>query len=245
MKLLNKKIKIFLICAIISAGVSLSAKTYKLANGKTIVDPYVISKRPNGLEIGHKTGISFVKFELLPPEIQKRYGYSPEEARKYEENLAKKKKAELEAKKREAQKQAAFDKEMAKKRLAVSMERLQLDIVKTENRINFLKAEIPRLKEQSNDLLNKTTSMASTSVSGNSPSRRRRYDWDWDGGYSVYSRNLAGSKAETTKRRTISKIEDQYSITLNQIRRYEKELATKEIEILKMKSKLKRYHSQK
>ena len=233
-----------IICAITSAGLSLSAETYKLANGKTIVDPYVISKRPNGLEIGHKTGISFVKFELLPPKIQKRYGYSPEEARKYEEELAKKKQAALEAKRREAQKQAAFNKEMDQRRLAVSMERLQLDIIKTENRIKFLKSEIPRLKEHCNDLLDKTTSMASTSVAGNNSIKRRRYDWDWDGGYSVYSTNVAGSKAETTKRRTISNIEDQYSITLNQIRKYEKELATKEIEILKMKSKLKRYHSQ-
>ena len=242
MRLFDKTIKTFLICAITSAGLSLAAKTYKLANGKTIVDPYVISKKPNGLEIGHKTGISFVKFELLPPKIQQQYGYSPEAAQKYEESLAKKKQAALAAKKREAEKQAAFNEEMNKRRLAGSMDRLQLDIIKTENRIKFLKEEIPRLKEQCDNMLSKTTQMASTSVAGENRASRRRYDWD--GGYSVYSSNIAGSKAETTKRRTISKMEDQYSITLNKVRRFEKELATKEIEILKMKTKLKRYQSQ-
>jgi len=245
MKLFRNTTTLAFICALTSAGFSLSAKTYTLGNGKKIVDPYVISKRPDGLEIGHKTGISFVKFELLPAKLQKQYGYSPEAAKKYEAQKAKQKKAEAKKKQAEAKKKAAFDKEMNKRRLAGSIDRLKLDITKTENRIKFLKKEIPRLQKECDNLLNKTTKMASTSVSGNSGGgfstggSRDRYGWD--GGFAVYSSNTAGSKAESTKRRTISKLEDGYSITSNRLKKYQKELADKEIVIIKMKNKLKRY----
>jgi len=249
MKLFYNKTTLALICAATTIGFSLSAKTYTLANGKKIVDPYVISKRPDGLEIGHKTGISFVKFEMLPEKLQKKYGYSPEAAKKYEANKVKQKQAEAKIKQAEAKKKAAFDKEMNKRRLAGSIDRLKLDITKTENRIKFLKQEIPRLQKECDNLLNKTTKMASTSVSGNggggysSGGNRDRYGWD--GGFAVYSSNTAGSKAESTKRRTISKLEDGYSITNNRLKKYQKELADKELEIIKMRSKLDRYKSKK
>jgi hypothetical protein len=250
MNIFNNKIALTLICALTTVGFSLSAKTYTLANGKKIVDPYVISKRPDGLEIGHKTGISFVKFEIMPVKLQKKYGYSPDAAKKYEANKLKQKQTAAAKKQAEAKKKAEFDKEMNKRRLAGSIDRLNLDIVKTENRIKFLKTEIPRLQKECNNLLNKTTKMASTSVSGNggggvsrSDSYRDRYGWD--GGFSIYSSNTAGSKAESTKRRTINKLEDGYSITSNKLKKYQKELADKEIEIIKMRSKLERYKSKK
>jgi len=247
MKFFNNHKTTLLICAITVAGLSLSAKTYKLANGKTIVDPYVISKRPNGLEIGHNTGISFIKFEMLPIKIQKQYGYSPDAAKKYEADKTKQKQAVAAKKQAEIKKQAAFNEEMNKRRLAGSIEKQQIDITKTENRIQFLKKEIPRLQKECDNLLNKTTKMASTSVSGNSgggvSSRGRRNRYGWDGGFSVYSSNTPGSKAESTKRRTISKMEDGYSVANNRLKKYQKELADKEIQIIKMKSKLKQYKS--
>jgi len=248
MKIFHNKTTLAALCALTTLGFSLSAKTYTLGNGKKIVDPYVISKRPDGLEIGHKTGISFIKFEMLPVKIQKQYGYSPEAAKKYEASKAQQKKAEALKKEKEAKKQAAFDKEMNKRRLAGSIDRLKLDITKTENRINFLKKEIPRLQKECDNLLNKTTKMASTSVSGNggggyTSGGRDRYGWD--GGFAIYSSNTAGSKAESTKRRTIKKMEDGYSITSNRLKKYQKELADKEIQIIKMNSQLKKYKSKK
>ncbi len=137
MKFFNNHKTTLLICAITVAGLSLSAKTYKLANGKTIVDPYVISKRPNGLEIGHNTGISFIKFEILPIKIQKQYGYSPDAAKKYEADKTKQKQAVAAKKPAEIKKQAAFNEEMNKRRLAGSIEKQQIDITKTENRIKY------------------------------------------------------------------------------------------------------------
>ena len=52
---------------IISAVFSftLMADNYTLPNGKVLEDPYIISQRPDGLEIGHKKGIIFVKFTDL------------------------------------------------------------------------------------------------------------------------------------------------------------------------------------
>ena len=247
MKLFYNKTTIFLICAITAAGLSLSAKTYTLANGKTISNPHVISKRPNGLEIGHDNGIAFIKFELLPAKIQKQYGYSPTAAKKYEVNKAKKKVADANAKKAEEKKKAAFNKKMDKRRLAGSIERLKLDIVKTENRIQFLKTEIPRLQKECDNMLNKTTQMASTSVSGDSGKSYssggggRRGAFGWDGGFAISTGNAAGSRAETTKRKTIAKMEDKYSLSSRNVKKFERELATKEIDVLKMKSKLKRY----
>ena len=242
MKLFYNKTAVFLICGLTLTGLSLSAKTYKLANGKVIVDPYVISKRPDGLEIGHKAGIAFIKFEMLPVKLQKQYGYSPEAAKKYEAEKAKQKQEMALKKQAEAEKQAKFNEEMNKRRLAGSIDRLKLDITKTENRIEFLKKEIPRLQKECDKLMNNTTKMASTSVSGGGgASGYRDREYGWDGGYTVYSSNVAGSKAESTKRRTISKMEDRYSITAKKIKRYENELASKEIEILKMKDRLNRY----
>ncbi len=256
MKLFYNKTTIFLICAITVTGLSLSAKTYTLANGTTINNPYVISKRPNGLEIGHDVGVMFIKFELLPEKIQKQYGYSPEAAKKYEEDKAKKKIAQANQKQAEAKKQEIFTKKMDKQRLVGSIERLKLNIAKAENRVEFLKKEIPRLHNECDKMLSNTTKMASTSVSGNGGSRSssrsrnsgrnsrsRSSRYGWDGGYTVYSSNSAGRRAESTKRRTISKMEDKYSLSLKNVRKYEKELANKEIEIMKMQNQLKRYKS--
>ena len=231
------KITVTVIIGLNIATASLYAKTYTLSNGKKLEDPYVISQRPDGLEIGHKKGIMFIKFALLPAEIQKKYNYNPEKAAEYEKAEQNRKAAAAKRKQEEAEKKAAFNKAMNQKRFAASMSRLELDIQKTENRIAFLKQEIPKLEKQCDELLDKTTSMAKTSVSGNN-SRRTRVDYDWDGGFAVVGNNPAGSRAEYTKRRTIGKIEDLYSTTRKQLKKHQDELAKKEIELIQMKERL-------
>jgi len=53
------------------------ASSLTLPNGKVIDDPFVLSEKPDGLEIGHKAGIIFVKFTDLPAEMQKKVVAEP------------------------------------------------------------------------------------------------------------------------------------------------------------------------
>ena len=225
-------------------------KTIKV-RGQTLEDPYVMSRRPNGLEVGHKRGIMFIKFVDMPKEIQEKYNYDPEAAKKYEAEKLRQKQEYARKKREKEEKEKAFAREMDKRRFDHSLGRLELEIKETENRIAFLKREIPRLEKQSNDLLNKTTRLAGTSVGGNNKnlvkdseysSRRGRHyrGHRYDGGYYISTSNTAGNKAEYTKRRTIDRLEDEYSLTKKNLKKYQKELAKKEIDIVKMKQKLKR-----
>jgi len=250
MKQLSKIITIVIILALSILPLLSYGKTI-MVKGQKLENPYVMSRRPNGLEVGHKRGIMFVKFVDMPKDIQEKYNYDPAAARKYEADKLKQKQ-EYEREKQEKEvKEKAFSKEMDQRRFANSLNKLELDIKKTESRIAFLKSEIPRLQKKSDDLLNKTTSLAGTSVGGNNKSlvkdrdsspryNRGRRGHRYDGGYYVSSSNTAGNRAEYTKRRTIDKLEDEYSLAKKNLKKYQKELAAKEIDIIKMKQKLKR-----
>ena len=241
MKIICRTVSVFAF-GVIFAVPATYAKTYTLTNGKKITDPYVISKRPNGLEIGHKTGITFIKFEMLPEELQKKYNYNPAAAKTYEETLAAKKQADAEKEKAEAAKKAVFNKEMDKRRFNASIDRLELDIVKYEKRIKFLKSEIAKLEKQNENFINKSTKLAGTSVSGDNDRGRARYrddNYGWDGGYVVVGGSSGGRYAETSKRFTMRKIGDEYSTNKRRIKTYRTELDMKEIELIKMKKRLK------
>jgi len=210
-----------LLCAFCAA--TASAKSYKLPNGKTLVDPYVISKRPNGLEIGHKSGVMFVKFKDLPAKIQKEYGYDPEKAAVYEKQRTAQKRQFDAEKRAEAERKAKVRKQVNENLFKASVERLSLDIRKTKLRITFLKEEIPRLEKEANKLLDKTTSLAGKKVS----SGPRRVDYGWDGGYLVSGgRN---SRAENTKKRTVKKLGEEYYSIKRKLDKYRKELEDKEV----------------
>jgi len=222
-------------CSVLSAGDS-TVKKYKLPSGKVLIDPYVISRTPYALEVGHKNGVMRIPFKDLPADIQERYNYSPKKANAY---LAKKKKAEaLRNKKRqaEAKKKAAQREKFRKLRLSSTIENLEIDVKKTQLRIDELKNEIPRLENEKDNLLDQSSDLAATPVADNSGSRST---YSWDGGF-FYSNggNSPGNKAERTKKKQINRLDDEYDSVSRRLRANRKELRNKEVELLRMKNRL-------
>ena len=78
-------------------------------NGEVYKNAEVIQKKSNGLDIVHSSGATFIEFKNLPEELQKEFGYDP-------------KKAEEEAKRKEAIRQEAI-KKAAKRQEAIREKR--------------------------------------------------------------------------------------------------------------------------
>ena len=219
------------------------AKKVTLPNGKVLIDPYVISKRPDGLEVGHKTGIMFIKFSNMPVKYQKKYGYSPKKAAAYEKKRAKRKQQIAKEKKAKAVEQRKLRVQLNKNLLNASVEKLEISIKDRENRVAFLKKEIPRLQKLADDMLNSSTKLAGKTVSGDNNNNNRSGSglyYGWDGGYVLGNTGGGDRQAENTKRRQVKKLGRDYSESTRRIDKYQKELLAKEDEITRMRARLKR-----
>ena len=225
--------------AFVLAASFADAKKVRLPNGKVLIDPYVISRKPDGLEVGHKTGIMFIKFKNMPVDIQKKYGYDPKKAAAYERKQAKRKQAWARKRKVEAERKRKITVQLNKNLLNSSINDLEIKIKEAENRVSFLKLEIPRLQNEADKLLNNSTKLAGENVSGNNNNNRSGLYYGWDGGY-VLGSNSGNRQAESTKRRQVRQLGDDYSSTKRRLKKYQKEMLTKENEIARMKSRLKR-----
>jgi hypothetical protein len=249
MRFLITKIFVMVLALTIFTSSAISAqkkkvKKYKLPNGKVLINPYVISNNPEYLEVGHNNGIIKVYLKDLPEKIQKKYNYSPEKAKKYQKEQVVKKKSREKRATKEAKKKKVQDEKFRRYRRDTSMENLEINIKKTENRIAELKREIPKLEANQNNFLDKSTSMASTSVAG-SNSGGSNYN-SWGGGFSYSSNsNTAGNRAERTKQRQISKVDDAYAMNKHRLKTYKKELANKEVDLMKMQNHMKKIKNQK
>jgi hypothetical protein len=238
MKRIEKIILIAIAC-VFSANFA-SAKKVTLPNGKVLIDPYVISKRPDGLEVGHKSGIMFIKFTNMSVKYQKKYGYNPQKAAAYEKRRAKQKQRMAKEKKAKEARKRKIEIQLDKNLLNASVEKLEIKIKETENRIAFLKKEIPRLQKTSDTLLNSSTKLAGQSVSGsNDHNRGSGLYYGWDGGY-VLGNSGGDRQAENTKRRQVKRLGNDYSDTKRRISRYQKDLLTKENDLVKMRYRLKK-----
>lgn len=240
MRIMEKICLAVLVCVFIANFAS--AKKVTLPNGKVLIDPYVISKRPDGLEVGHKTGIMFIKFSNMPVKYQKKYGYNPKKAASYEKKQAERKRKIANEKKAEAAYKRKLLVQLNKNLLNASIEKLEIGIKDTENRIDFLKREIPRLQKNADDMLNSSTKLAGKTVSGNNNRSGSGLYYGWDGGY-VLGNSGGDRQAENTKRRQVKKLGNDYSATQRRIEKYQKELLTKEDQLVKMKFRLKREKS--
>ena len=209
---------------------NLTADTYTLPNGKVLEDPYVMSQRPDGLEIGHKTGIMFVKFTDLPEQVRKKYNYDPAKVADYEaqqQEYKEKQKAEKEA--RDAE-ETALRAENQKLMLDWQVNQLDVEIQKTEARINFLKGEIPRLDKEYDNCLNKSTELAGKSVASNSGGNN--YSYGWNGGFVTTG---GTGFSDSTKSRTVSKLGDDASNAKAKADTYRGELEKKQYALIVMR----------
>ena len=58
-----------------------------LQNGKVLKKPYIISRTPAGLNVGHENGVIFIPFSEMSEKRQKQYNYDPERAKKYKTRI--------------------------------------------------------------------------------------------------------------------------------------------------------------
>lgn len=54
-----------------------------MKDGRVLVKPYIISRTPAGLNVGHESGVIFIPFAEMSEKRQKQYNYDPEKAKKY------------------------------------------------------------------------------------------------------------------------------------------------------------------
>jgi hypothetical protein len=209
----------------------LAASTYTLPNGKVLEDPYVMSQRPDGLEIGHKNGIMFLKFTDLPERVRKKYNYDPAKAAEYEAQQQEYKEKQRTEKANKAAEEAAARAENQKIMLNWQVNQLDVEIQKTEARINFLKGEIPRLDKEYENCMNKSVELAGKAVASNNSGNN--YSYGWNGGF--VTTGGGSSAAESTRKRTVSKLGDDASNAKSKADSYRNELETKQSDLIVMK----------
>jgi hypothetical protein len=59
-----------------------------LQDGKVLKKPYIISRTPTGLNVGHESGVIFIPFSEMSEKRQKQYNYNPEKAKAYKKRIA-------------------------------------------------------------------------------------------------------------------------------------------------------------
>ncbi len=79
-----KKLILLSVISASAAGLSAADKSYKLEDGKVLVNPYIIYQTPSGVDIAHRDGVMHFKMSELPAEIQKELGYDKEKAKVYD-----------------------------------------------------------------------------------------------------------------------------------------------------------------
>lgn len=222
-----------LAAALILGGYA-QARSVSLTDGRTIVDPVVLSQRPDGLEVGHKDGVAFIKFAVMPPEIQKKFNYDSAKAAAYEQQRQQAKSQALVVKERRAAaaavQRAKFNEQMKTRRAEQLAEELEMAKI----RIEFLKGEIPKLEQSYQQNLDKSAELAGKDVS--KPRAIGGTDTYGDG-YSVIMGNT-GSRAESSKRRTLKLMSDELAETKKTLEAYKLELEDKQFQIIEMQKQL-------
>jgi hypothetical protein len=60
-----------------------------LKDGRVLKNPYIISRTPSGLNVGHENGVIFVPFSKMSEERQKQFDYDPKKSKKHKKKIAK------------------------------------------------------------------------------------------------------------------------------------------------------------
>jgi len=88
----NKILSVLILVILCTLGFQTYAKTKDeivLKDGRVLKKPYIISKTPSGLNIGHEGGVIFIPFYKMSKERQKQYNYNPKESIKHKKRIAK------------------------------------------------------------------------------------------------------------------------------------------------------------
>ena len=225
-------ISVVFFCFAVSAG------NLTLPDKRVLENAYVMSERPDGLEIGHKNGVMFVSFTDLPESVQKKYHYNPDAAAKYAAQVAEaKEKRRMDQEKQKAEQARAFAEDQ-KRTAEMQYEQLGLEIQQYQSRIAFLKPEIPRLEQRYTELLSKSSQMMldnpvmNQTVSGG--------NYAWNGGFIT-----TGGGQSAVKKKAIKQISDEAADAKETLDAYTSELQQKENKLIVMKDAYDKMKAQK
>ena len=216
-----------------SMALSLSAakpKTYTLKSGRVLTAPYIVGRKPNGLEVGHADGVSFIPFTQMTKKTQERFNYSPKKSQAFEKSSIAYKKKQAKLKKEEAVALGKRKKQYAERKLAYNFEELGDAIYKMKERIAYLQAEIPKLEANQDKYMNAAVSMSSESADSAGSNNNSSY-----GGYfGGYSSGDNSSRAERTKRRAVRDMGNEYAEAKRDLKSYNAELEDRIISLRKL-----------
>jgi len=210
---------------------------YTLPSGRVLKDAYIMERKPNGVTVGHSTGVMFVKYDQMSKELREKLGYDADKCAKYEARVRKNKKAKRKRDAAEQAKNAQFHKELKVRQGRYRINELENKIKATELRIKRLKMEIPKLEEESKDYLNKAVTLSNSSGGG--------YSSTGNSGGSIWgsstssSRNRNAYRTETKDRFKAAKaVGEEYSKSKFRLSNYKDELERKILQLDKMKAEL-------
>ena len=218
-----------LFCSVGFAGVD-----YTLPSGRVLENAYIVERKPNGVVVGHSTGVMFVKFSKVSEKLRKELGYDPVKHAKYKERRRKKKKARREHNAVVNAKNAKFKKDLGIKRGKYRIVELEDKIRATELHIKRIKEEIPELKTESKNFLDQAVKLSSVSSGGDNGFSRNGL---WGGGSS--SKKRSSNRREVKDRsKAVKAIGNEYSRSKFTLSNHKDELERKTLALVKMKAHL-------
>ena len=211
-----------------------AGEDYTLPGGRVLENAYVIETKPNGVVVGHNTGVMFVKYKKMPEALRKELGYDPVKCAKYEEKRRKRKKRRRERNAAKHAKSVKFNKKLKIRRGQYKIHELENKIKKTKLRIERLKKEIPKLESDSKSFLKQAVKLSSVSSGSDNGFNRNGF---WGGGSS--SRKRSSNRREVKGRfKAAQAIGDEYSKSKFRLSNYKDELDRKTLELDQMRDHL-------
>ncbi len=201
-------------------------------DGKVYINPKVMSHSPDGLEIGHKNGITFVPFTKLPEDVQKKYSYDPKEAEEYSKRKVDAVELAKAERQRKAQEEEKQHKKMLERKKIYNQQHKEKEIGELKNRIAELNKLIPELESKiDRQLKNMNT------VSARSTAYKGSRNYSWRGGVVYTSRGRSQErKAEKEKNKTLDNLNEEYLATKKKLADSRKELKKDQEKLAKMES---------
>ena len=226
---------------LVLAGIALPAnaatapKTYTLKSGRTLVAPLIVGRKPNGLEVSHGEGVSFIPFTEMTAKTQKRFHYSAKKSQAFTKREDASKKRQKIRKEKESQALAKRRVHYAELKTAYNIEQLGDEIYQTKERIKFLQEEIPKLEASQEKQMNTVVGMSSESA--DSAGRNGNNYSNFFGG------NNSGNnsdRAERTKRSSINNVADEYMEDKNRLKVYQTDLEHRILSLRKLEREYKK-----
>jgi predicted RNase H-like nuclease (RuvC/YqgF family) len=210
---------------------------YTLPSGRVLKDAYIMERKPNGVTVGHSTGVMFVKYDQMSKKLREELGYDADKCAKYEAKVRKHKKAKRKRAAAEQAKSDQFHKELKVRQGRYRINELENKIKATELRIKRLKMEIPKLEEDTKDYLNKAVSLSGSSGGGYSTTSNLSGSiW---GSSSSSGRNRNSYRTEVKDRYKAAKaVGEEYSKSKFRLSNAKDELERKILQLDKMKAEL-------